>query len=575
MTPNCDTASNPIVAAYGAERRWITWQLRNLKDGTTQKYPIQRINNPAEHMTFSEAVELAKRSNHGIGIILGNGLVGIDFDWRHDPDAPVHRIPDLLVPYVAIQASYTEWSPSKKGVHILATSDNCEAIAPLKTDGIEIYPRNRFFTFTGEVLSDYETVRPYDPSIFTHLYDNEKTAAQQSSSAAISSGSRNNTLYSLARSMRAKGFEHDEILAALEIRNKSCVPPLESRELQSLVQSASRHLPGAAKEAVNPDNWPELFHSFEELSNCPPPKWIIQGFAEQFDKGLIGGLSGHGKTFILLSITSALLKSRDDLNAKLWGYFPVPSVEHKVMYLIPEVGAASFARRLKLFGLIEFVRDGRLLVRTLSKGPNVSLGDPRIVKAAEGRHVFLDTAIRFGEGDESSASDNQTLANNIFGLESAGASSVWGAHHSPKSFESADRMTLENVLRGSGDLGAMLSIAYGVRQLDADRGRTLIHVSCLKPRDIDPPGDFQIEGKPWIERDGDFRMVSEPGKTGPLSDYLARSRDGRPSKLDESQVREMLSAGKTKQEIAAAVSVSVRTLQRFCKQRSFRKDVEF
>jgi hypothetical protein len=272
----------------------------------------------------------------------------------------------------------------------------------------------------------------------------------------------------------------------------------------------------------------ELFHTYDEFSNLPELKWIINGFAEEFDKIMIGGLSGQAKTLLPLAINRALLTCE-----ALFGYFEVPAAEHKTLYLIPEEGAAKFKRRLKLFGLLEFMRDDSLLVRTLSKGPTVPLTDPGILHAAKGRHVFLDTAVRFGTGDESSARDTADgLAQSIFSLEQAGAASIWGAHHSPKSFEKENYMKLENVLRGSGDIGAMLSTAYGVRQLDDNRKRTWLHIENIKPRDIEPPPPFQLEGKPWIDQGLGFKMISKPGETGLLADYLDVNT-GRTAMTDE------------------------------------------
>src|SRR6202035_2920699 len=106
-----------------------------------------------------------------------------------------------------------------------------------------------------------------------------------------------------------------------------------------------------------------------------------------------------------------------------------------------------FKYRLKLFGLYEHLRD-RLLVRTLSMGPTLCLSDSRILLAAKGAHVILDTAVRFcAEGDENSAGDNQRgLASDIFALLGAGARTVIAAHHAPKPFARENVMRLENVL---------------------------------------------------------------------------------------------------------------------------------
>jgi len=134
-----------------------------------------------------------------------------------------------------------------------------------------------------------------------------------------------------------------------------------------------------------------------------------------------------------------------------------------------------------------------------------------------GAHVFLDTASRFGEGDENSAGDNMRgLASDIFALLGSGARSVIAAHHSPKPFARENVMRLENVLRGSGDIGAMLTTAWGVKQLDATAN--VIHIENVKPRDFQPCGPFQIIGRPHIDESGDFRIFKLPGECGPLMD---------------------------------------------------------
>ena len=300
------------------------------------------------------------------------------------------------------------------------------------------------------------------------------------------------------------------------------------------ITEALRGFKPDSKGAIDPASWPQLFHTADEIRNIPPPKWLIEGFSEVQDKTVIGGPSGHAKTFILMSIARALLRARDESRVKLWNFFPVPSGEHKVVYLIPEETLGKFKRRMEWFELMKYVDQGRLFIRTITKGPKIRLQDPRILKAVEGAHVFLDTVVRFIEGDESSSSDNSSdagLATSIDLMLGVGAASVWGAAHSPKGHVKEDYMSLENVIRGTGDLGAMLSNAYGVRQLDDDRQRTWIQVENIKPRNFeDEAPRFQLEGKPWIVQEHDFRMVSKPGETGLLAQYLHK-KQGRPEKV--------------------------------------------
>src|ERR1700682_1458762 len=206
-------------------------------------------------------------------------------------------------------------------------------------------------------------------------------------------------------------------------------------------------------------------------------EFAIRQFLQIGGATMIGGLAGHGKTLILLSIVKALLAGK---GTKLWNVFEVEESAARVLYLIPESTLAPFKHRLKLFGLYDYLRpeDGCLWVRTLDKGLAPCLSDTKILTAAKGSHVFLDTAIRFAaEGEENSASDNQRgLARDICALLGAGARTVIAAHHAPKAFSEKSVMSLEAVLRGTGDIGATMCATFGVKQVDA--AQNLLHVEC-------------------------------------------------------------------------------------------------
>ena len=272
----------------------------------------------------------------------------------------------------------------------------------------------------------------------------------------------------------------------------------------------------ATLDASRQHSWREMFHTYQEFENAAPLTFSIKGFLQNNGATLIGGLSGHGKTLLMLSMVKALLSGE---GAQLWNYFDVEETADRILYLIPESAIEPFKHRLQLFSLYKYLEPlgERLFVRTLSKGPTPCLSDPRILQAAKGAHVYLDTAVRFSaEGDENSAGDNQRgLAADIFALLGAGARSIIGAHHSPKPFAKESVMRLENVLRGSGDIGAMVVTAWGIKQIDASAN--IIHVENIKPRDFAPPAPFQLIGRPYISEEGDFRLHKSPGMCGSLA----------------------------------------------------------
>ena len=275
---------------------------------------------------------------------------------------------------------------------------------------------------------------------------------------------------------------------------------------------------------------PHLLHTKEDFMEARELSFSIEGFLQNGAATLIGGLSGHGKTWVMFSMAKALLSGEP-----LWGYFKVPKRAKRVLYLIPESTIAPVKHRLQRMGLLKYVKDGRLLVHTMSAGPKPKLDDPQLLAVAKRSHIFLDTAIRFGSGEENSADANQKgLATDIFALLSAGARTVIGAHHSAKAFDRANFMTLENVLRGSGDIGAMAATVWGIKQVDSTRN--ILHIENVKPRDFEPCKPFQIIGRPYIDKDGDFRMLKKPGTCGPLISEQSQ-KGGAPVEQRESRNR--------------------------------------
>lgn len=89
----------------------------------------------------------------GIGFVLcsGDPLTGIDLDGCRDPE--MGEVAQWAAEIVCCFDSYTELSPSGKGVHILVKG---KAPASLKRPGLEMYSTERYLTMTGHVVSGIE-----------------------------------------------------------------------------------------------------------------------------------------------------------------------------------------------------------------------------------------------------------------------------------------------------------------------------------------------------------------------------------------------------------------------------------
>lgn len=101
--------------------------------------------------TFEEACKAVDKFGYdGIGIMFGNGIMGIDIDGCIKNGEITEQAKDII----SRVNSYTEYSPSGTGVHTL-----CFGTIPKgsRNDaiGLEMYPSGRFFTLTGHRYENY------------------------------------------------------------------------------------------------------------------------------------------------------------------------------------------------------------------------------------------------------------------------------------------------------------------------------------------------------------------------------------------------------------------------------------
>lgn len=154
----------PAVAELAKLRQWVCWKMELSPKGKPTKVPYQ-INGYkasstnrkhwADHTDVFKAAYVEGKFD-GIGFVFtaDDPYVGVDLD-KCQADGG-------LTPFAseAIQnlSSYAETSPSGTGLHIICRGSLPAAI---KTDGIEMYDRGRFFCFTGQQLEGApETIEP-------------------------------------------------------------------------------------------------------------------------------------------------------------------------------------------------------------------------------------------------------------------------------------------------------------------------------------------------------------------------------------------------------------------------------
>ena len=141
-------------------RRWVGYKVET-RDGKQTKVPYNAIlgtharsNDPSTWTTFGVAVSgCLKYGFDGIGFMLGKDTetdthyLGIDLDNHDEPN-----FQELASDFIETLNSYTEYSHSGKGIHII-----CKGTKPVgrcRKSNIEMYDNGRFFTMSGNVIKN-------------------------------------------------------------------------------------------------------------------------------------------------------------------------------------------------------------------------------------------------------------------------------------------------------------------------------------------------------------------------------------------------------------------------------------
>lgn len=131
-------------------RRWVCFD--------AAKKPINPVtsmnakpNDPTTWGTLEAAQAAVSRYGlRGVGVLLGDGLCGIDIDHCRDPETG--QLSEMATAIVEKMQTYTEISPSGTGLHLLFYGEKPAGACRKSSIGLEMYDGGRYFTVTGNVF---------------------------------------------------------------------------------------------------------------------------------------------------------------------------------------------------------------------------------------------------------------------------------------------------------------------------------------------------------------------------------------------------------------------------------------
>jgi hypothetical protein len=479
--------------------------------------------------------------NRNIGIDLGaSGLCVLDFDQGEDKipswvrDTRTYKVRTAKGLHVYFKGA----RPTKKlYVNGVPVGDIKSAGGYVLASG-SVHPSGAIYT----VVDDSPIVPTPERIGELVRHDSERVNASEDG-PPIPYGSHDTELFRIGCMLRNAGMNYSEIRDSLiNICQRRCenygsdyVDMCEKK-----AKSACKYPVGQASPTVlldgepigqtaspktSPENWRSQFRNLSEMEQGDI-EMVIDGVLQE-GTSFIGANAGSGKTLVALAFAKSIC-----LGEPLFGISDYTVKQPRnVIYLIPESGDKAFRKRCEAFRLPS---DDRFIARTISSGGPLALSDLALMEAVRQKRpvVILDTASRFLQAnDENNAAQNRLLVNDIIALRAAGAVAVIILHHAKKSQTVKRRaMTLDNMLRGTSDFGAMCDQAYGIQMDETlyNRGAGPMEIEMVSLKDRE-----RLGGLTSIRLAATYK---KPGAIFPIS-YIDETGDFCPVNFKESKGR--------------------------------------
>lgn len=255
-----------------------------------------------------------RNKDFNIGVRTGNGLIVIDVDNKNDKNGE-----EAIKSYINnFPQTFTVKTPNK-GFHLYYRVDKEVGCKVGLYSGIDIRGEHGYVVGAGsnlgvkkyEILKDipiamaneavYQFIENEKPKMRTvYIYEKDK----------IVEGTRNDTLFKLATSLKGKGLSHAAIESAIRAENLSkCFPPLDDKEIETICNSVEKQFSKRDKcEDYHPDD--EISTRLKTVDEIQIKKleWLVDDLIPKNQVTIFAGDGGVGKTSVWAHIAAKLSK---------------------------------------------------------------------------------------------------------------------------------------------------------------------------------------------------------------------------------------------------------------------------
>lgn len=392
----------------------------------------------------------------GIGFVFKPPFIGVDLDDCIENG----QLNDFAKEIVEKLNSYTEYSPSGTGLHIICKGELSRAY---KTPALEIYNTGRYFTLTGNVLK--QSLIQVRVSEIASLIPNKESEPRneqgwiKESLERIQPGNIHNESIRIIGRLHEDGWAQEDIYTLLKphVEKVGGDPAALLNRCQSIARYPRAEQ--AIKEAGQGHEDTYSISSFLELDD--KVTWIVPGVISDKSLGFIAGLPETGKTWICMDLAVECARG-----GGYWlGKFPVRDC--KVLYIDQERWKGETRRRLAaIIGAKSISRESMEQNLFIKSGTSIRLdlqhsfeAFRREVEKIKPDLVIVDSFATFHTKEENNRKDIQEVLERVKQLRNEFGCAFLFVDHEGKSVFSDEDKT-PNMAKMVGSIGKPAAAEY-------------------------------------------------------------------------------------------------------------------
>lgn len=255
-------------------KAWCVWKyvIRNNKKTKMPFHPsgaIWKSNDPSTWASYEEVTQAT--GYEGIGRRITGDLVGVDVDWKEASEPP-----KILPELIAALASWTEWSPSGRGIHVWVrgqwTAGWAKRAVPPEGCGVEVYDKDspRFFTVTGKPVENTPSdIRENNEGLkkLIALVGGKAKVAVDPLLKGRPQGERREGLFSEGARLRRLGLSPEETRAALTVYARNSTPQCYQIDIDECIEWLWKKEGSKTDPSQEPELKLEDFYAYMPMHN--------------------------------------------------------------------------------------------------------------------------------------------------------------------------------------------------------------------------------------------------------------------------------------------------------------------